>query len=154
MRALWSFIAAAALAAPAAANTRVLDAVDGNTVIVQGADGTPQRVRLAGIEAPVLCQPWGPEARDALREWAKDQPVTLKGGGKPGAGPLVAAVLLDGADLGRRMVEEGHAWSTRTKWDQGPFVKQERMAKALRRGLHADPSAITPQDWRRQHAPC
>jgi endonuclease YncB( thermonuclease family) len=69
-------------------------------------------------------------------------------------GVVSGAVRLDGEDLARRMVAEGHAWSTRVKWDRGPFVKEERMAKALQRGLHALRGAQTPADFRRQHGPC
>ena len=46
------------------------------------------------------------------------------------------------------MVSEGHAWSTRTKWDNGPLVKQERQAMALKRGLHATPGAVMPKHFR------
>jgi Excalibur calcium-binding domain len=53
-----------------------------------------------------------------------------------------------------RMVEEGHAWSVRTQWDRGPLVGQERMARALRRGLHGLPSPVVPREFRQGHGPC
>ena len=57
-------------------------------------------------------------------------------------------------DLSQRLVEEGHAWSLRTRNDNGPLVKQERMAKALGRGLHAGGAAVKPADFRRTNGPC
>ena len=125
-----------------------LDALDGNTLLVQGADGQPQKLRLAGVDAPVICQPWGTEARDALREWVKGQVLDVSG--TPGS----AKVVFEGRELSSRMVEEGHAWSTRTKWDRGPFVKEERVAQALKRGMHANGGNQRPAEWKRTHAPC
>ncbi|MCB1983320.1 MAG: excalibur calcium-binding domain-containing protein [Rhodoferax sp.] len=52
------------------------------------------------------------------------------------------------------MVAEGHAWSLRTKWDRGPYVAQERMARSLDRGLHAAGGAIAPAEFRRRNGPC
>jgi endonuclease YncB( thermonuclease family) len=63
-------------------------------------------------------------------------------------------VWVDEVDLGRHMVEEGQAWSLRTRFDQGPLVKQERMAHALGRGLHGASVVVMPRDYRRIHGPC
>jgi hypothetical protein len=46
------------------------------------------------------------------------------------------------------------AWSIRSRWDQGPLVKQEKMARALSRGLHATPGAMQPKEFRRLHGTC
>ena len=74
--------------------------------------------------------------------------------GRDARGRTVATLAVDGISVGRSMVEEGHAWSVRTRDDKGPFVKQERMAKALGRGLHASPGAVMPRDWRRTKGAC
>jgi hypothetical protein len=52
------------------------------------------------------------------------------------------------------MVQEGHAWSNRYKYDRGPYVADERMAKALSRGFNRDGGAVMPKDFRREHGPC
>jgi len=151
-----ALLAGAALAAPPTKplEGRVTQVVDGNTVVVTPADGAPVRVRLAGAEAPLACQDWGAESRRALADWAQGHAVTVL---KPVAardGVVTGSVMLDGRDLARRMVSEGHAWSTRVKWDRGPFVKEERAAHALQRGLHGVRGAQRPADFRRQHGPC
>jgi endonuclease YncB( thermonuclease family) len=66
----------------------------------------------------------------------------------------VGAVRVADQDLSVRQVEEGHAWSLRVRNDDGPLVKQERMARALGRGLHATAGAMKPWDFRRAHGPC
>lgn len=146
-------LAGAALAAPPLQGT-VTEVYDGDTVLVNPPSGPAFQVRLSGIDAPEPCQAWGPEAKAALKDWVLDRQVSIVPAGRPDKGRISGTLTLDGADINRRMVEEGHAWSVRTRWDQGPFVKQERMAKALNRGLHGSPGAQMPADFRRTHKPC
>ena len=103
------------------------------------------QVQLAGIVAPALCQPWGPEARDALKELVFQLNVSVRDPVTDRSGRLTGELMLDKVDIGSRMVEEGNAWSVRTKWDRGPWVKQERVAKALGRGLHAMAGVQAPR---------
>lgn len=131
-----------------AADGTVVDVPDGQTLVVQRADGSRLTVRLADIEAPERCQPWGAEARDALREAAIGQPVTLLARG------TAVRATVNGEDLSRRQVENGQAWSTRTKFDRGPLVKEERVAHSLGRGLHGESGAVRPAEWRRAHGAC
>lgn len=147
---------AAAAAPPAAARLAgvVTRVIDGDTVVVQVAGRAPMDVRLRDIDAPESCQPWGPEAKKALEEMALGQNVELTPHGRDSYGRTVATLVVDGQNLGRRMVEEGHAWSVRTKWDNGPLVKQERQAKALNRGLHTQAGALPPREFRRVHGAC
>jgi hypothetical protein len=57
-------------------------------------------------------------------------------------------------DVGDRMVRDGHAWSMRFKYDRGPYVAEERMAIALKRGLHGEGGAVMPRDFRQRHGAC
>lgn len=149
------FAAAAAIAAPHAPIGGTVKAVpDAQTVVVATADGATLTVRLADVEAPLPCQPWGPDARAALQEWVGGREVTLRAAGPAVKGVLRATLWRDGLDINRHLVEEGHAWSTRGRNGHGPYLKQERMAHALSRGLHADPAAVPPAQFRLQHGPC
>src|SRR5687768_7699197 len=58
-------LAQAALAAPPIEGT-VTRVVDGDTLIVEPANGAPLTVRVQGIDAPEMCQPHGPQAKQAL----------------------------------------------------------------------------------------
>jgi len=145
--------AAAALAAPPLQG-KVTQVIDGQTVLLAMADGKSVQVELTGIVTPLVCQPWGAEARDALKEWALNHEVRAEPVGRPEGGHLLAKVTLDGADLSRRMVEEGQAWSVRVKWDRGPYVAQERMAQALSRGLHSVSGVQAPPQYKRSKGSC
>lgn len=132
----------------------VTKVTDGDSLWVRPPGQPGIEVRLRDIDAPEICQVWGEEARRALEEWVLGRTVDLRTTGRDTYGRTLGYVLVDGVDVGRRMVEEGHAWSTRTRWDRGPLVKEERMAAALRRGLHGLPGAVMPRDFRQGHGPC
>jgi len=71
------------------------------------------------------------------------------------AGRTVGTLFVGDVNINIRMVEEGHAWSIRNRDGRGPYLRQETIARALRRGLHQIGSAaLMPQDFRRNHGPC
>ena len=128
--------------------------VDGDSLWFTPAGQAAVEVRLADMDAPELCQPHGREAKAALAAWVLNKPAQLRGLARDQLGRLVARIDVDGVDVATRMVEEGQAWSARQRNDRGPLMKQERMARALARGLHAAPGAVLPRDFRRSHGPC
>jgi endonuclease YncB( thermonuclease family) len=149
--ALWAGVV---LAQGAVIEGRVERVTDGDSVWLAPAAGPPVEVRLLGIDAPEGCQAGGPESRRALEALALGRDARLQTKGRDMHGRTLGTLFVDGVNLNQRQVEEGQAWSMRYKWDQGPYVKQERMAKALGRGLFADGGAVMPRDFRRNHGPC
>ena len=146
--------------APAlAAEPRVVQGVvstvtDGDSLWLTPAGKKPIEVRLRDIDAPESCQPWGAEARAALAALALNKVVTLQASGRDSYGRTIGVLMIDDLNVGKHLVENGHAWSTRSRWDQGPLVKQEKMARALSRGLHGSPGAMQPVEFRRAHGKC
>ena len=153
---------AAVLAArgSAAVDGVVARVIDGDSLWVQpAAGGAPIEVRLLGIDAPEICQEGGREARAFLTELVAGGAVQLRvprgSAGRDEYGRTLARLRVGEVDVNRRLVEEGHAWSQRYKWDRGPYIAAERTARALRRGLHrAGAAALMPRDFRRLHGPC
>ncbi len=133
------------------AATRV---IDGDSLWFTPAGKDPVEVRLADMDSPELCQAHGDESKAALTLLVLNKPAQLRGVARDSYGRLVARLDVGGVNVAERMVEEGHAWSARQRNDRGPLVKQERMARALGRGLHATPGAVMPRDFRRNHGPC
>ncbi len=153
--AAWAATAVQAQPAPARGTQAMVTAVvDGDTLVLTPAQGAPVTVRLYQIDAPERCQPWGPESRRALAALALNKHATLVQRGRDRSGAVIGSVRIDELDLSRFQVENGQAWSQRTRFDRGPLVKQERMAKALSRGLHSQPGAIAPWDFRQRHGVC
>ncbi|HVK32044.1 MAG TPA: thermonuclease family protein [Burkholderiaceae bacterium] len=129
--------------------------VDGDTLWLKtAADEQPVIVRIEGIDAPEACQPGGAAATSALAELALNRSVTVKPTAVDDYGRKVGKVFDGSKDIGDRMVRDGHAWSTRYKYDRGPYVAEERMAQSLKRGLHAEAGALQPRLFRERHGPC
>ena len=151
---------ALAAAAPAPPPQTLVDVsvtrvIDGDSLwLVPAAGGTVLEVRLKDIDAPEICQPWGPEARDALQERVLDKPVQARFAGHDAHGRTLATLYVDTVNVNQWLVKEGHAWSARVKYDRGPYVAEERMAKALGRGFNRAGGAVMPRDFRRDHGPC
>ena len=149
---LW--LTTAAAAAPRSIEGQVTRVTDGDSLWLTPAAGPALEVRLLGIDAPEGCQAGGAEARRALEELVLRRAVTLRTEGRDDYGRTLGTVRVDEVNVNQRLVEEGWAWSMRFKWDRGPYVKQERMAQALQRGVHSAPGAVMPRDFRRSHGPC
>lgn len=140
---------------PVELSGRVTHVSDGDSLWVQTRTaGAPTEVRLVDIDAPELCQAWGPESKAALKSLVDGKAVTLRTVGRDAYGRTLAHVAVDGQDVNATLVQEGHAWSARGRSGHGPLLKQERLAIALHRGLHARLGAMLPQDFRRIHGPC
>ena len=127
---------------------------DGDSLWLQPTGKAPIEVRLRDIDAPEICQDHGAEAKKALEQFALGKTAALTPHGKDQHGRTIGTVLVDGQSASKWMVAEGHAWSARFKSDRGPLMKEERLAIALRRGLHSGPQPVMPKDFRKAHGPC
>jgi endonuclease YncB( thermonuclease family) len=129
--------------------------VDGDTLwLTSAADAEPVVIRIEGVDAPESCQAGGADATQALTKLALNRTVTVKVVAHDDYGRTVGKVYDGVTDVGDRMVRDGHAWSTRYKYDRGPYVAEERMAIALKRGVHAEAGAVMPRDFRQRNGPC
>lgn len=127
---------------------------DGDSLWVTPAGGAAVELRLNGVDAPEICQPWGEQAKQALAELVMGKAVRVETVGRDSHGRTLGTVFVDQLNVNKKLVQEGHAWSTRYKHDRGPYVADERMAKALNRGLNQGGGAVMPKDFRRDHGPC
>lgn len=148
-----------ALAAQAAAELRgrAERVVDGDTLwLAPSGGGRALKLRLQGLDAPELCQPWGPQARDALRALVQGHDelrvrvVTRDAYGRL----LVRLADAQGRDLGEQLVRQGAAWDDGWQRRPGPYAAAERVARALGLGLHADPAARRPREFRFRQGTC
>lgn len=121
--------------------------------------GTPERVRLIGIDAPDLAQePWGKEAKLQLEQLIGNKPITLE----PGLEPrdryerTLAYVWQDGKLLNEQLVAKGYALavprSPNTKYDQRLKRAQEK-ARLMGVGIWQpdQPMRLTPAEFRAQN---
>jgi endonuclease YncB( thermonuclease family) len=149
-------LALVATAAPARElHGRVTHVGDGDSLWLQTDPAlAPIEVRLAGIDAPELCQAWGREARAALVALVDGREVVLRTVGVDTFGRTLGVVRVGGVDVNRQLVAHGHAWSGRWHRRGGPLIDDELHARRLHLGLHADAAAIEPREFRRRHGRC
>lgn len=157
---------AATTTGPSRVEGRVVGVVD-HTVLLFEPEGHPPmdppwRLRLAHVASALPCQPHAAAAREALQRWAQQRPASVSMSAAALAQsrrgdrsePVAARVTVDGLELGQQLVVEGLAHSPRASGGRGPLMKEERVAVALKRGMHAQGGALHPDDHRRQHGPC
>lgn len=128
---------------------------DGDTVFVRPASGAqPVKIRIDGVDAPEICQAYGPASQQALQARVLHQTVSVDAHRRDSYGRVLARISWRQADVGAWMVSQGHAWSYRYRRDAGPYTAQEAKAKAAQRGLFADAQALQPRDFRKRHGSC
>lgn len=160
MKRVWIAALCLWLAAPVALAATLLEGkvtriTDGDSLWLEpAAPAAPVELRLEGIDAPEICQAWGPEAKRALGELVLGKEVSVKTVGRDTHGRTLGTVYLGTQNINKLMVQEGHAWSSRYKYDRGPYVADERMARALSRGLNREGGAVMPRDFRQLNGPC
>jgi endonuclease YncB( thermonuclease family) len=123
-------------------------------------------VRLAGIDAPEMRQPFGRRARDAMSELVYMKDVELDCIKTDAYGRSVCKVMVapesasDGPltlDAGLAMLTTGLAWWYRayaheqTPQERGQYEFAEFEAKAKHAGLWRDAAPVAPWDWRKTH---
>lgn len=140
--------------APAPLQGVVTKVIDGDTFTLSLSDGSQRTVRITDLDAPEICQPWGEEAKQALAERVLKQTVRVQPRGTDRWQRLLGRVFVGDLDVGDRLVRDGHAWSAVGRSGRGPLMAEQRMARALSRGVHADPQAVHPADFRQRHGPC
>jgi endonuclease YncB( thermonuclease family) len=163
MRLLWIALMCLCGMDPGLAASPATNSLQGTVVRVTDGDslwlepsppGAPVELRLQDIDAPEICQPWGPEAKRALQDLVLNKAVSVRVSGRDTHGRTLGTLYLDSLNVNKTLVQDGHAWSSRYKYDRGPYVADERMAKALSRGFNTDAGAVMPRDFRRAHGSC
>lgn len=128
---------------------------DGDTVWVQPLQGgEAQKVRLLGIDAPEICQSWGPQARAALHAVLQGQVVEVHAHAHDTYGRLLGQLTRQGQDVGAWMVGQGYAWSYSDQHHTGPYEGLQQQAQSRRLGLFADGRALQPRWFRKRFGSC
>lgn len=124
---------------------------DGNTVTVVH-DGQRSTVRLHGLYAPELSQPYGEEAATYLRDRLQEQEVLVRVRDRDRFGRLVARVFRDGTEVNKKLLRAGLAWYYWWYDEHGPEAAQDQrlefQAQRAERGLWAQDRPIPPWEWR------
>ena len=130
-------------AQPKRIHGNVIAAPEGDVVIITTA-GQRLMVRLAGIDAPQLPQPYGVKARESLSELALGRDVACIEQTAYRENGVIAFCTVDALDLSAEQVRRGFAWAY-DAYDQLRAVQDE--AQASRVGLWGEPHPVPPWRW-------
>ena len=139
------------LPAAEAPQGKVVTVIDGDSLLVT-LEGQRAEIRLYGVDAPQLDQPFGSQSRQFVAGLTLGKRVEILIRDRDRFNRIVADVRLPNGDLlSHRLVSAGMAW-----WYKqfapadGKLAKLEIEAKSARRGLWHGVKAVPPWTWPRR----
>lgn len=129
---------------------KVVGVHDGDSITVLREGNVQVKIRLEGIDAPELKQPFGAASKKLLSDLVFGKSVEIEEKGKDRYKRTLANVYIADALVNRSMVEQGLAWHF-VKYSKDTSLRDaEHKARSQKVGIWADPHAIPPWDWRRK----
>jgi endonuclease YncB( thermonuclease family) len=134
---------------------RVVGVTDGDSITVLDSQREQHKIRLQGIDAPELKQPFGQRSKAHLSQLIFNRFVTVHFDKRDRYGRIVGKVLLEGLDVNLKQVEGGLAWhykdyeKEQSLGDRILYAAGEVEARTARRGLWSSPYPTAPWDFRR-----
>ena len=126
----------------------VIRVIDGDTIEVLNYFNQPERIRLAGIDAPELAQPFGREARLKTSELCAGKQVKISSSGKDKYGRTIAFVTIGQISVNKTLLSSGLAWHY-SYFDHSPeLTRIEAEARLKHLGLWADKNPVEPWKYR------
>jgi len=128
---------------------------DGDTITLQNESGQ-KKIRLAGIDAPELKQPYGVESRSLLRQAVLDKSVLVETSRNDKYGRVIVKVTLDGQDINLKQIQSGGAWVYReylkefSKDEKAIYLAAESDSKRNSVGIWNDVLPLAPWEFRRK----
>lgn len=129
---------------------RVVGVHDGDSITVLAAGNVQLKVRLDGIDAPELKQPFSQQSKQALSGLVFGKTVNLLVTGTDRYKRTLAVVMVAGLNVNREMVLRGLAWRYERYSKDAALLAAQNEARASKRGLWADASPVPPWDWRKR----
>ena len=132
---------------------KVTSVDDGDTITVTTPDKKQFRIRLEGIDAPEVKQPYGDKAKKALSVKILNKEVTVTWSNLDQYQRLLAHIYIGSQWINKEMVAEGLAWHYVQYSNNQQLAIAQGAARTIRKGLWAAKNPIAPWIWRRQPKP-
>ena len=127
---------------------KVSRVLDGDTVEVR-FNGRTQRIELRGIDCPELRQPYGRQAKRAVRAMVSGIRVGVRTYEKDEQGQVLADLFIDrGRRVSQILLKEGLGWRTRSGPEDEVLDKAEAEARYAKRGLWSERNPVAPWVYR------
>jgi len=136
-----------AAATQSAGSAELVAVHDGDTLTIRQGR-TERRVRLEGVDAPELGQPFSNVSRQTLLRLLKGNAISVMETGQDRYGRTLARVTANGTDVSLAMVRLGMAWHFVRYSDDTALAEAERTARGERVGLWSEKKPVAPWDYR------
>lgn len=134
----------------------VVGVSDGDTVKVLDSSKTEHKVRLMGIDAPEMSQPYGKRSKQSLSSLTYGSEVTIDWQKKDRYGRIVGKLFSpSGSDINLEQINRGMAWHYKDyQQEQSPedrfkYAHAENAASANGLGLWSDLLQVPPWEYRK-----
>ena len=128
-------------------SAKVIKISDGDTITIL-QNKTQIKVRLYGIDAPELKQPYGKKSKQFLANLIAGKVVEVEENGKDRYKRTLGIIYHKGQDINAQMVLNGYAWAY-VKYSR-MYVDQEKTARENKRGLWQSSDPTPPWVWRKR----
>ena len=132
---------------------RVVGVHDGDSITVLAPGNDQLKVRLEGIDAPELKQPFSQQSKQALSDLVYGKAVVLRVTGKDRYRRTLAVVMVEGVNANLEMVKLGMAWRFDKYTKDAALLAAQEAAKAAKLGLWSDIMPTAPWEWRAKPKP-
>lgn len=128
---------------------KVMAVHDGDTYRVLREDGRLTDVRLWGVDAPELGQPYGATVQQTVQRLIGGQTVRVSVEDHDRHGRPVARMEVEGGDLSTLLVRRGLAWHDDIRAPNAEvLMRLEQRARRAGRGLWSLSTPTPPWEWR------
>lgn len=133
---------------------KVVQVLDGDTVLVLDQYRSSRKLWLAGIDAPELRQVFGSASRQHLEEQVLNKKVDVAFKTRDRYGRIIGHLVEDGRDINRLQISRGMAWyypnnpQELSKRDHGIYRATEQSARTEKLGLWSMPDPTPPWQYR------
>jgi endonuclease YncB( thermonuclease family) len=129
---------------------KVVGVHDGDSITVLREGNVQVKIRLEGIDAPELKQPFGNAAKKALSDLVFGKTVEVKETGKDRYARTLATITVGSLDANLEMVKTGFAWHY-AKYSKDQMLKEAQIqAQLSKRGLWVEKENVPPWEWRKK----
>lgn len=106
------------------------------------------KVRLEGIDAPELSQPFGKESKEILEFKALDKVANVFVAGKDQYGRCLGVLFVNDINVNQRLVMGGWAWHYKKFNDDRTLAALEIRARTFKSGLWAEADPMPPWEYK------
>ena len=126
---------------------KIIKIYDGDTITALTSQKEKIKIRLYGIDAPELKQPFGKASKRHLIDLISNKSLNINEKGKDKYGRTLAVLYNGDKDINAQMVIDGYAWA----YDKfaKDYVAFQQNAQSLKKGLWIDKYAVRPSDFRK-----